>query len=1163
MIKILHSADWHYSRKKAADVFASMETIEQHAADVDLQIIAGDIWDSPVQNTGASQFPEFIARVSSMAKKSPIVMVQGTPSHDSDGSLDIFDQDENITVLRPGKAYFLNQSSANLKNSVDDYDGPRCKALIFGVPEPQKKWLIASGTDITMDQALNALFLGYAAIRQQYPDLPCILVYHGQVRGARMGKGQVAEHGVSIDDLALVGADYIAMGDIHLPQRVGESRGLQAYYPGAIHPTGDWKDSDYQFGFNRVEIKTVTGDTFMGEPGVMDFGVTVSRIDLPHPVLTKIEGKLGDTLDTADVKGKQVWLEISGTKQDQAITNLSAYTRDLENLGAAIGSKVTFKTQATETVRAGAIAAMRKLRDKFNLWAENSGKTLTDTQLEKADLVEQDASGKGLVLNGGHFTFDRLELHGSKGIYKNQRKDHITLDLTVLDSGIVGLIGENGKGKTTIMNNFHPWPEMPNFGSDPLYKHFRLKDSLREFYATETTTGIKYKAQIKINAPGKTCEYFLFQGDGQTWEPVPGIDGRLKSYEAEVNRIFGTLEMYLRTAFMMQFPTSDHPDLSRATKGTKKAIMSALAGLDYFEVYKAGAKAKADTMEADIKTKTGKLEVLKESLGDRQALGAALMAAEQHVEAIKSQLPSKLNAGKSLAEEVKTLEQLAASQKVIEDQMIEATNRIPRDLVAKESTERNITALQGLIAGRPAAEVIVKHHADLSAREVELNAQKTKVLEDNAAIMGKYQLAKDGHDNQVRALEQQIRDIESRGQTETTKLTNQLVSVDGSIKRMREDLAKPITDHCPACRQMLPADALDHVKKTRSEMEIALAAIVQSSEALSKEITTKVNQTTEEALPIKQQLADIVAPVVPQVQTFDQTELNSIREQIQFIDIASARKTVEESASAQARIEEMTKQLGEIRIRIAENQKTAEELKAKLDPELAGLLSSKQAELTKARDEYNQMTNDLARADAEVEHARKALDKYAENSKVIDSLGAEINTAQAELADWNLLVQACGQNGIQALELDAVCPTIAAVANKLLEEYEDGRYSIRFDTTREGGKGNQIEDFLIMVIDSKDGGEQEFETLSGGECVWIRKALQDAFGIIRGQNSGVRYLTGFLDESDSALFPEARIAYFRMLESAHQQSVRRHTVMVSHSLEIQEMLSTKVEVTSL
>jgi AAA15 family ATPase/GTPase len=58
-------------------------------------------------------------------------------------------------------------------------------------------------------------------------------------------------------------------------------------------------------------------------------------------------------------------------------------------------------------------------------------------------------------------------------------------------------------------------------------------------------------------------------------------------------------------------------------------------------------------------------------------------------------------------------------------------------------------------------------------------------------------------------------------------------------------------------------------------------------------------------------------------------------------------------------------------------------------------------------------------------------------------------------------------------------------------------------------------------------------------------------------------MTGFLDESDSALFPESRIAYFRMLESAHGQSVRRHTVMVTHSSELQEMLTQKIDVTAL
>jgi len=50
---------------------------------------------------------------------------------------------------------------------------------------------------------------------------------------------------------------------------------------------------------------------------------------------------------------------------------------------------------------------------------------------------------------------------------------------------------------------------------------------------------------------------------------------------------------------------------------------------------------------------------------------------------------------------------------------------------------------------------------------------------------------------------------------------------------------------------------------------------------------------------------------------------------------------------------------------------------------------------------------------------------------------------------------------------------------------------------------------------------------------------------------------------DGQLDPFAREAYFRMLTEAHEQSGRRHTIVITHSLEAQEMIAQKIDVTEL
>lgn len=53
------------------------------------------------------------------------------------------------------------------------------------------------------------------------------------------------------------------------------------------------------------------------------------------------------------------------------------------------------------------------------------------------------------------------------------------------------------------------------------------------------------------------------------------------------------------------------------------------------------------------------------------------------------------------------------------------------------------------------------------------------------------------------------------------------------------------------------------------------------------------------------------------------------------------------------------------------------------------------------------------------------------------------------------------------------------------------------------------------------------------------------------------------DECDGALDPEARLAYFRMLEAAHQESGRHHTIVITHSQEAQEMVAQRIVMSEL
>jgi ABC-type lipoprotein export system ATPase subunit len=60
------------------------------------------------------------------------------------------------------------------------------------------------------------------------------------------------------------------------------------------------------------------------------------------------------------------------------------------------------------------------------------------------------------------------------------------------------------------------------------------------------------------------------------------------------------------------------------------------------------------------------------------------------------------------------------------------------------------------------------------------------------------------------------------------------------------------------------------------------------------------------------------------------------------------------------------------------------------------------------------------------------------------------------------------------------------------------------------------------------------------------------------RKTGQRFLTVFADEADGALDPEARMKYIAMIERAHIEAGRTHTVIVTHSTEIQDFIAQKI-----
>ena len=198
------------------------------------------------------------------------------------------------------------------------------------------------------------------------------------------------------------------------------------------------------------------------------------------------------------------------------------------------------------------------------------------------------------------------------------------------------------------------------------------------------------------------------------------------------------------------------------------------------------------------------------------------------------------------------------------------------------------------------------------------------------------------------------------------------------------------------------------------------------------------------------------------------------------------------------------------------------------------------------------------------EEREKALKEEKSRLDEYSVLSEKLKNMTMDLCEWAFLERAAGRDGIQALELEALLSSLSEIASRLLSASGiEGRIVIR--AARPSGKGSRqhaIRDYQIMYVNS-EGKEQEFSTLSGGEALFINKAICHAFEVIHTRNTGLKFCTAIIDEADGNLDRDSRLRYMRMIETEHRDSGRYQTIIATQSLEIQAMAEMCIDIKDL
>jgi DNA repair exonuclease SbcCD nuclease subunit len=283
---------------------------------------------------------------------------------------------ETYIADRPGSLWLS-------ANGFDAAQGPLpAKALIHFLPYPTKQWYLAGKENLSIDESNEAIQQGLRGILTGFGALssgaqcPVILVAHCNVSGSILSTGQTLlgqDIMISKHDLALAGADYVALGHIHKRQEVGPNM----WYAG----------STYHNNFGETEKKSLNLVT-VNPPHV----VTVEEVSIPSRPLSLHECTyekgliLDENANDGDWIDADLRVRVTVAKEElELLTDemirekyLKAYTIQIERLVVPM-----------ERIRSTSIVRAQRLAEKVELWMKSIDKTPEPEILELANDVER------------------------------------------------------------------------------------------------------------------------------------------------------------------------------------------------------------------------------------------------------------------------------------------------------------------------------------------------------------------------------------------------------------------------------------------------------------------------------------------------------------------------------------------------------------------------------------------------------------------------------------------------------------------------------------------------------------------------------------------------------------------------------------------------------
>lgn len=877
---------------------------------------------------------------------------------------------------------------------------------------------------------------------------------------------------------------------------------------------------------------------------------------------------------------------------------------------------------------------------------------------------------------------EKLRLKGFVGIKKGLGLDEIEIDFRDL-RGLVAISGDNGRGKTTILESMHPYRCFFS-RKGALKHHVFLRDSEKELEFI--FGGHHYRTLVKIDAQSDRSEAFIWE-DGNSL-----TTGKVTEYDKALERIIGDAEVFRNAVLSAQ----NAERLSDMTTGEIKDLLVKFLHLDKLDRYTKTAKQAAKILtqkaeQAEFQVNSAQLVVnsfdeikismeekemgLEMSEAKKKSLELSLKNTDETIEGLKARIAQAEVNQERIADMVEQLKGLEAGldecrESAAEDRESnrEEVRQVDHDIKNCESVTIHKDKIESSVERETEIHQKIQNISEKSeeARE-KLSLIEQKLSEQGLVAercAGKLNQLKE--DTSIKMMESELQNLDLRAKAKMQKVKDlpndpELIEIGKKkgeqaahiatlrsriVERPMDDpdvaSAKYNLDRCkeqmealdkrdPSCTSTTCAFIVNAIRAKESlpEAEAGYNAAVQALEDRNAGLQKTIDQAevdldamTDAESKRLCEIREIDAALTKEVEGIESQiyDTNLKMEERKTAIQAEIKKAQDELSSTEREIDGLTRdrmrikdelEAGKVFIRALSDQleevKSWAEMRPNLQVKLeqvAELQAKKEKLVEKGvkdqshwkdkQDTLNRQINDLTKkiqglqsnedlngqlqnaigfkdkCRSDLETVQKSIVElgnqiYGLKSKLKDRDSAVDKLTQArqrladirkEISDWEYLVTACGKNGLQALEIDAVTPTMISYTNEMLSNTYGAQHTINFRTQDEESGKEKLD---ILVIDEA-GDEALLENKSGGQQVWIHKALRLAMTLINQEKADVSFQEIYCDEEDGALSAEKAVQFVQMYRTILSMTDMDRCFFISHKAEAINMADHIIEV---